>query len=138
MTKKVHAAMQDPKMFKGYRMLFGLDANVYEQDSKKTQSFLEYVDAYKKMELSSVFGDDTDPSSYATFNGRTYLQAQIQKACKSSEKRECGDVNPKDFIIFLPDHYQPLEHGKDNTGTGEYVENVPFPTLTFPSDHGVL
>jgi len=137
-TKKMNAAMQDPNMFQGYRMLFGLDANVYEKDSKKTQSFLEYVDAYKNMELSSVFGDDTDPSSYTTFNARTYLQAQIQKACKSSEKRECGDVNPKDFILFYPGHFSPMTTTKDNTGKKKYIDDMCFPTLDFPSDHAIL
>jgi len=27
---------------------------------------------------------------------------------------------------------------KDNTGNKEYVEGMAFPTLKFPSDHGVL
>jgi hypothetical protein len=33
------------------------------------------------------------------------LQPQLNKACKSTEKRECGDVNPKDFIIFAKDAF---------------------------------
>lgn len=91
-----------------------------------------------KLGLTSCFGEEPDPTSFTTFNARTFLQPQLNKACKSSEKRECGDVNPKDFIIFYPEHYSTVETGKDNTGTGKYIENTPFPTLTFPSDHGVL
>jgi len=135
-TTKMNQAMQD--MFKGYRMIFGLDANVYEKDSKKTQSFLEYVDAYKGLGLSSVFGDKTDPSSYTTYNARTYLQCQVQKACKSSQKKECGDINPKDFILFYGDHFQPLTTTKDNTGKKEYIDDMVFPTLDFPSDHAIM
>lgn len=135
-TKKMHAAMKD--MYPGYKMLFGLDANVYEKESKKTQSFLGFVDAFKEMELSSCFGDKTDPSSFTTFNARTYLQAQIQKACKSSEKRECGDVNPKDFILFYPEHFSPMTTTKDNTGKKSYIDDMVFPTLDFPSDHAIL
>ena len=26
---------------------------------------------------------------------------------------------------------------KDNTGSREYIENMVFPTLSFPSDHGI-
>jgi hypothetical protein len=27
---------------------------------------------------------------------------------------------------------------KDNTGEMKYIENMAFPTLKFPSDHGIL
>jgi len=66
------------------------------------------------------------------------LQPQLNKACKSSEKRERGDVNPKDFIVFKKKDFAVEETIKDNTGKREYIEDMAFPTLQFPSDHGVL
>jgi hypothetical protein len=135
-TKKMNSAMTSD--YAGYRLIFGMDANVYEKESKKTQSFTGFVDAYKQMMLQSCFGDETDPSSFTTYNARTYLQAQVQKACKSSEKRECGDVNPKDFILFFPGHFSPVSTTKDNTGKKSYIDDMVFPTLDFPSDHAIL
>merc|ERR550534_2919938 len=113
-------------------MVFGLDANVYEKQSKKTQHFSKYVEAYKELNIQSCFGNNTDITSYTTFNARTYLQAQIQKACKSNEKRQCGDVNPKDFILFYPEHFSPIKTARDNTGQKQYIDDMCFPTLDFP------
>ena len=30
-----------------------------------------------------------------------------------------------------------LSTAKDNTGRRQYIENMVFPTLSFPSDHGI-
>ena len=49
---------------------------------------------------SSCWGDAPDPSNHTTFNARTFLQPQLQKAAKSTEKAGKGDKNPKDFILF--------------------------------------
>ena len=51
----------------------------------------------------SAQGDARLPCSQTsptTFNARTYLQPQLQKAAKSDEKVTKGDKNPKDFILF--------------------------------------
>ena len=48
-----------------------------------------------------------------------------------------GDKNPKDFILFYESDYSVLEVMKDNTGERKYVEGMVFPTLDFPSDHGL-
>ena len=48
-----------------------------------------------------------------------------------------GDKNPKDWILFYKADFQVLHTSKDNTGDKKYVENMVFPTLSFPSDHGV-
>jgi hypothetical protein len=87
---------------------------------------------------SSNWGDVPSPTQYTTYNARTYLQPQLNKACRSAEKKECGDVNPKDFILFKKAGWSVESMAKDNTGKGTYVEDMPFPTLEFPSDHGVL
>jgi len=121
-----------------HRLIFGLDANTYEKGDDTKQDVMEFGKAYVKLGLTSNFGDEPDRENYTTYNARTFLQPQLNKACKSAEKRECGDVNPKDFILFKKKDFTVVSTGKDNTGTGNYIENVPFPTLEWPSDHGLL
>jgi hypothetical protein len=48
------------------------------------------------------------------------------------------DRNPKDFILFRSADFVKEVTIKDNTGRKEYDEDTPFPTLDFPSDHGVV
>lgn len=76
--------------------------------------------------------------SHRLFRSCTYLQPQRNKACRQSEKRSKGDVNPKDFILFPKQAYQIVHTWKDNTGEKKYIEDMAFPTLNFPSDHGIL
>lgn len=122
-----------------HRLVFGLDANTYEKaipDSQ--QDVLDFGKSYVKHGLTSCWGDVPDPKNYTTFNARTFLQPQLNKACRRDEKRSNGDVNPKDFILFPKDDFQVVRTWKDNTGKREYVEDMAFPTLDFPSDHGIL
>jgi len=120
------------------KLIFGLDANTYEKGSAKKQDVTEFGEHYRKFKLTSAWGDVPNPSNYTTYNARTYLQPQLNKACKSSEKRECGDVNPKDFILFSKEDFTVVSTIKDNTGKMKYIEDMAFPTLDFPSDHGIL
>lgn len=120
------------------KLIFGLDANTYEKGSEKKQDVTKFGEAYRQYHLTSAWGDIPNPSNYTTYNARTYLQPQLNKACKSSEKRECGDVNPKDFILFPKEDFTLLSTVKDNTGKMKYIEGMAFPTLDFPSDHGIL
>ncbi len=53
------------------------------------------------------------------------------------EKDKKGDKNPKDFILFFDADFEVLQTRKDNTGERKYIENMVFPTLKFPSDHGI-
>ena len=66
------------------------------------------------------------------------LQAQLQKAARADQKISKGDKNPKDFIIFPKSGFSLLSSAKDNTGSRKYVEDMVFPTLQFPSDHGLV
>jgi len=122
------------------RLVFGLDANTYERGGAGTglQDVTEFAQSFVAHGLTSCFGDEPDPSNYTTFNARTYLQPQLNKAVKKEDKAEKGDINPKDFILFYKRHYVAVNTTKDNTGTRVYIENMVFPTLQFPSDHGVL
>jgi len=122
-----------------HKFIFGLDANTYENATpKKQQDVLEWGKSYASHGLTSCWGDVPQKSNYTTFNARTYLQPQLNKACRSNEKREKGDINPKDFILFNKEDFSVVETMKDNTGDRKYIEDMAFPTLRFPSDHGVL
>lgn len=120
-------------------LIFGMDANTYEGGiPNKKQDVLAFADFFVSLGYTSCFGNKPNPKNYTTFNARTYLQPQLNKACKSTEKKECGDINPKDFILFQRGKFEVLKTSKDNTGKGKYIENMAFPTLAFPSDHGIL
>ena len=49
-----------------------------------------------------------------------------------------GDRNPKDFILVNKGRFTHFTTTKDNTGDRKYIENSPFPSLGFPSDHGIV
>jgi hypothetical protein len=133
----VHKTMEQ---YGDHELIFGLDANTYESvgPKKDKQDVGEFGEYFVKLGYSSCWGDVPDRTNYSTFNARTYLQPQLNKACRSSELKACGDVNPKDFILFKKAKWGVQEVKKDNTGTGTYLEDTPFPSLEFPSDHGVL
>jgi hypothetical protein len=104
----------------------------------KTQDVLEFAAKYAGLGITSIWGDHPDPANHTTYNARTYLQPQLNKAAKKSELVAKGDVNPKDFIVFYNGDFTTDKLTKDNTGKKKYVEGMVFPTLEFPSDHGVL
>eukprot|EP00908_Phaeocystis_cordata_P018682 Transcript_30145.p1 GENE.Transcript_30145~~Transcript_30145.p1 ORF type:complete len:442 (-),score=245.97 Transcript_30145:935-2260(-) len=121
-----------------HRLVFGLDANTYVKGSKKLQGVVEFAQDFVSKGYSSCWGDAPDPDNHTTFNARTFLQPQLQKAAKASEKAAKGDKNPKDHIVFTKTAFEVASTIKDNTGDREYLEGVIFPTLAFPSDHGVV
>jgi hypothetical protein len=132
-------AMKDDASLSDHKLIFGLDANTYEHAAPgKQQDVLDFGESYVSHGLSSCWGDVPNPSNYTTFNARTYLQPQLNKACRKEEKREKGDINPKDFILFNKNDFTVKHTWKDNTGDRTYVEDMAFPTLNFPSDHGIL
>jgi len=134
----VRAIEIDEKLSK-HKLIFGLDANTYENASpNQQQDVVEWGKSYVSLGLSSCWGDAPQKSNYTTYNARTYLQPQLNKACKSNEKRSKGDVNPKDFILFTKKDFDVHKTWKDNTGLRSYIEDMAFPTLSFPSDHGIV
>jgi len=135
----VAAMKNSDKIPDSARLIFGLDANTYEKGVEgKTQDVMLWGAHYMEHGLTSCWGDLPDKTNYTTYNARTYLQPQLNKACKRTEKREKGDVNPKDFILFQKKEFNVIQTWKDNTGEKKYVEDMAFPTLQFPSDHGIL
>jgi hypothetical protein len=128
-----------PWLYKHTTLIFGLDANTYEHAKPgKQQDVLEFAKSYVDLGLTSVWGNVPNPSEYTTFNARTFLQPQLNKASRRDEIRIKGDVNPKDFILFRRSEFTVSDLHKDNTGRRFYEENTVFPTPSFPSDHGVL
>lgn len=135
----LNAMSIDDAGLKNHHLIFGMDANTYDTFKPgKQQDVRDWGKHYVSHGLTSCWGDVPDPKNYTTYNARTYLQPQLNKACKSNEKREKGDVNPKDFILFSKDDFKVIKTWKDNTGKKEYIEDMAFPTLEFPSDHGLL
>eukprot|EP00005_Dracoamoeba_jomungandri_P000734 CAMPEP_0174256650 /NCGR_PEP_ID=MMETSP0439-20130205/5864_1 /TAXON_ID=0 /ORGANISM="Stereomyxa ramosa, Strain Chinc5" /LENGTH=502 /DNA_ID=CAMNT_0015339363 /DNA_START=150 /DNA_END=1658 /DNA_ORIENTATION=+ len=124
--------------FPNHKLIFGLDANTYEKGSDGFQGVEEFAAFFTSKGMTSCWGDKPDPKNYTTFNARTYLQPQLNKACKSSDKSSKADINPKDFILFYTKSFSTSNSWKDNTGKGEYVEGMVFPTIQFPSDHGII
>jgi hypothetical protein len=138
-TDAIVAAMQHDKDLARHQLIFGLDANTYEHAKPgQQQDVLDFGERYVSHGLTSCWGDIPNPSNYTTYNARTFLQPQLNKACRSNEKRSKGDVNPKDFILFPKSAFSIVQTWKDNTGNRNYLEDTAFPTLQFPSDHGIL
>lgn len=138
-TDAIVKAMASVARLSGHKLIFGLDANTYEHATPgKQQDVLEYGESFVAHGLTSCWGQTINPANYTTYNARTYLQPQLNKACRKSEKREKGDVNPKDFILFPNQDFKVVHTWKDNTGELKYIEDMAFPTLNFPSDHGIL
>jgi hypothetical protein len=132
-------AMSSDSILFGHKLLFGLDANTYEKAKHgKQQGVSDWGEHYVSLGLTSCWGDVPDPKNYTTFNSRTFLQPQLNKACKKSDKRSNGDVNLKDFILFGTRDFSVEEAWKDNTGQKKYLEDTAFPTIDFPSDHGII
>uniref|UniRef100_A0A061RKH8 Uncharacterized protein n=1 Tax=Tetraselmis sp. GSL018 TaxID=582737 RepID=A0A061RKH8_9CHLO len=106
----------------------------------KTQGVAEFAMAFRELGLTSCWGRDPDPTNYTTLNSRTFLQPQLNKAVPMSECRTSPltDRNPKDFILFSEKDFVKEVTIKDNTGSKDYKEDIPFPTLDFPSDHGIV
>ena len=138
-TKSVVEAMNHYALYSvpNYRLLFGLDANTYSKPEKDQQGVLDFASFYKSLHLNSCYTQQPNPFNYTTFHARTYLQPQLNKAITYEEKDEKGDKNLKDYILFYESDYELLETKKDNTGEKKYVEGMVFPTLQFPSDHGI-
>jgi hypothetical protein len=128
------------------RLVFGLDANAYcvGQAGKKLGA-ADFVEACKSRGLGECWGGraaEAPTECCTTFNARTYLQPQLNKAVSRSAAAvdTNTDKNPKDYIVFDVAQLQadgPPE--RDNQGKrGAFAPEAPFPTLRFPSDHAVL
>lgn len=130
----------------GASLFFGLDANTHFdcRTPEKLACVGKFARHFTNLGMDSCYGHSTNPADYAytTFNARTYLQPQLNKAVKASDKftSPMVDKNPKDFILFDASDFQVDAEApvlKDNTGNGEFIKDIVFPTLDFPSDHAI-
>lgn len=120
-----------------HKLLFGMDANTYTKPESDQQGVTEFAKFYTNKKLNSCYGPTPNPYNFTTFHARTHLQTQLNKAVSLEEKDIKGDKNPKDFIVFFNSDFTVLSTIKDNTGSRKFTEGMVFPTLKFPSDHGV-
>ena len=119
-----------------HKLIFGLDANTYgtpDEDQQGVVAFGEFLGTLPR-KLNSCYGQKPSRINYTTFNARTHLQPQLNKAVafEEIETSKKGDKNPKDFILFYESDYSVVEVMKDNTGKRKYVEGMVFRRLTFP------
>jgi hypothetical protein len=123
------------------RLVFGMDANTHKtHEESKKQGVSDFAAHLEKIGLVSCWGVEPDPRAHTTFNARTYLQPQLNKAVRFAERATSSstDKHPKDHIVFRLGTFDVRIVTRDNTGEGEFVDDTPFPTLTFPSDHALV
>mmetsp|Transcript_25892 Transcript_25892/g.71246 ORF Transcript_25892/g.71246 Transcript_25892/m.71246 type:complete len:142 (-) Transcript_25892:56-481(-) len=104
----------------------------------------------KSLGFTTCWGDNPDPTQIrTTCTARTSLQPQLNKAVRHVDIAQKSDMNPKDMIVYYAEQMSvvPSENMgkgrqanpvKDNTGVLRYKEATVFPTLRFPSDHGIV
>jgi hypothetical protein len=138
-TKAVVTAVQEyaSQQLPDHKLLFGMDANTYDSPEKDQQGVTDFAQWYTARHLNTCYGPTPNPKNFTTFHARTYLQPQLNKAITFEEKDIKGDKNPKDFILFFKSDFDVIETRKDNTGKRTYIDGMVFPTLDFPSDHGI-
>lgn len=147
-TAAVHKVATEK--YHGHVLILGLDANVYQEAKVGRQGFHAFVEEYEAMGFTSCFGATPNPAHCrTTCSARTSLQPQLNKAVRYSDRIAKSDMNPKDIILFHKDQLEVLcgdamrstsqkNPVKDNTGRLTYNEDCIFPTLEFPSDHGIV
>eukprot|EP00929_Paragymnodinium_shiwhaense_P053631 TRINITY_DN26861_c0_g1_i1.p1 TRINITY_DN26861_c0_g1~~TRINITY_DN26861_c0_g1_i1.p1 ORF type:complete len:377 (-),score=94.49 TRINITY_DN26861_c0_g1_i1:39-1169(-) len=136
--------------FPDHVVVICMDANCYEKEHKGWLSFGDFLDHVHSLGYMSCWGSSPKAEKCrTTCLARTSLQPQLHKAVRHSDIKVKGDINPKDAILFRPDKLVIVteeEMGsdrqpnpvKDNTGQLEFKEGEPFPSLGFPSDHGIV
>lgn len=140
-TKPIVTAVRkvQEKQEPGCLLIFGLDANTYLHEKEGYQNVKDFLQHCKALRLRTCWPDDVDISAYrTTCHARTYLQPQLNKAIRSTEKLTKGDHEPKDHLLIDGDAFEVISCFRDNTGERIYVEDTCFPTQRFPSDHAVV
>jgi len=144
----VHQSVKEH--FPDHTVLIGLDANVYETEREGVQGFDSCMQQLNELGLVTCWGNSPEAKACrTTCSARTSLQPQLNKAVRFSERVSKSGRDPKDFVVFYQTQLRVVtdaEMGagrqsnpmKDNTGWLEYRENTNFPTLDFPSDHGLV
>lgn len=122
------------------RVVIGTDANTYnEAKSNKFLNVQEFKEKLIDMGLTTCWGDNAH-TVYTTFHARTYLQPQLNKAVSRADLKIKGDANCKDHVLIESAAFVAGSAQLDNTGKGpgQFIEDIAFPTLDFPSDHAII
>jgi hypothetical protein len=123
------------------RFVLGMDANTHVDHAENERLGVSAFAAHlERLGLATCWGVFPDPRAHTTFNSRTSLQPQMNKAVRFSERATSAltDKHPKDHIVYRGDSFTARLVARDNTGEGEFIDDVPFPTLAFPSDHALV
>jgi hypothetical protein len=125
------------------RLIVGIDANTYQPGSKKMLPVQEFAAFCDEAGMSICWGSTPEELAAAgctTYNARTYLQPQLNKAVGRAEVAGSTHRHLKDYLLCYRSQGSFSNTLKDNTGNGpgHYEEDLVFPTLSFPSDHGTV
>jgi hypothetical protein len=107
-------------------LIVGLDANTYvDHVPGKRLGVREFSDHIARREMATCWGV-CDPRVHTTFNARTYLQPQLNKAVRMAERAssDMTDKNPKDHILFRDPALFDLNEDTAGYGTGEDPRKV--------------
>ena len=123
------------------KLVVGIDANTYQPGTKKLLPVQEFAAFCDEAGLSICWGSRPEELAAAgctTYNARTYLQPQLNKAVGRAEVAGGEHRHLKDYLLCYASQGKFSNTLKDNTGKGpgHYEEDLIFPTLSFPSDHG--
>jgi len=120
-------------------LIFGLDANTYLKKEEGWQGVDDFVAHCSSLGFRSCWPEDKSMGECCTTcHARTFLQTQFNKAIRRADLLTKGDVSPKDHILISSGDFDVTACSKDNTGCRLYLEQTPFPSLDFPSDHAVV
>ena len=116
-----------------HTLVFGLDANMAGEGDGAGD--LDSLLAGRG--LSSCWEGQDLGSLWTTFNARTHLQPQLQKAVGLSDVLDRRHMRLKDWILFYDSQLAVQDVSRDNTGARDFVTRV-MPSLAFPSDHAIV
>ena len=116
-----------------HTLIFGLDANMAGEGDGAGD--LDSLLAGRG--LSSCWEGQDLGSLWTTFNARTHLQPQLQKAVGLSDVLDRRHMRLKDWILFYDSQLAVQDVSRDNTGARDFVTRV-MPSPAFPSDHAIV
>ena len=127
-------------------LIFALDANCHHDDNKGKRLSVETMYGSLAAEnLHNCWGDEHALCPTTTCNARSFLQPQLNKAVFYKEKltSKLVDRHPKDHLFVSSGQFKVnTEMSKRVNDASEdafrWVDDMPFPTLSFPSDHALV
>ena len=127
------------KHLRDHKLIFGMDANTYLKPAIGQQSVETFSKFLETNNLETCFGQ-YHLTNFTTFHTHTHLRTHFNNRKQQNEDKESSktDHNPKDVIIFSPLDFELMSTFKDNTGELKYIDNIMFPTHSFPSHHGIV